>query len=229
MQAPLLELPGRNFGETGHLYNLAGADSCESPPGPDDPSEPTRLGLRGLSRQLIAPAVPTPTAVPLRLLRPRARGSMCRELHERFMPDRNLSGNDLNHRSITFIIHRVIHSVRRFECPANRGVPCLSAQIAAKIAGSSPGVWTTNAFDMWTIGNQVHLKMRIELADTRLARRGFFTRSSPPLGLRRTSSSLTTHTPIHVHGSFGTRASPPRHMAMTQREAFRLLEPKTLV
>ena len=72
-------------------------DSCEShPPGPDDPSEPTWLGLRGHSRELIALAVPTPTAAPLRLLRPGVRGPMRRELHERFMPECSRTGNKLN-------------------------------------------------------------------------------------------------------------------------------------
>jgi hypothetical protein len=75
--------PDRDFERAGRLYN---------------PLVSTRLGLTTQARQrgsvcvafrgeLIAPAVPTPTAAPRRLLRPRARGLMRRELHERFMPD----------------------------------------------------------------------------------------------------------------------------------------------
>ena len=55
-------------------------------PGTDDPSAPVGSTVVARLRELIALLVPTPDAAPLRLLRPRARGPMCRELHERFMP-----------------------------------------------------------------------------------------------------------------------------------------------
>jgi hypothetical protein len=42
---------------------------------------------------------------------------MRRELHERFMPDGVWTRNNKIARSITFIIHRVIHSSVRFEDP----------------------------------------------------------------------------------------------------------------
>jgi len=73
LQAPLAGLAARDV-----VFRLR---ECRTPflpadaPGTDDPSAPTWLGLRGLSRGLIAFAVPTPTAAPRRLLRPRARGS----------------------------------------------------------------------------------------------------------------------------------------------------------
>jgi hypothetical protein len=52
-------------------------------PGTDDPSAPFGSDDVARLRELIAPLVPTPAAAPRRLLRPRARGPMCRELHER--------------------------------------------------------------------------------------------------------------------------------------------------
>lgn len=51
-------------------------------PGTDDPSALTGSTNVARLRELIALLVPTPDAAPLRLLRPRARGPMCRELHE---------------------------------------------------------------------------------------------------------------------------------------------------
>ena len=56
-------------------------------PGTDDPSAPFGSTVVARLRELFALLVPTPDAAPRRLLRPRVRGPMCRELHERFMPD----------------------------------------------------------------------------------------------------------------------------------------------
>lgn len=117
-------------------------------PGTDDPSEPTWLGLRGLSRELIATAVPTPTAAPLRLLRPRARGSMRRELHEPFMPDGSRTRNKENHGSITFIIHRVIHRATCRVTPRNHEGPCFQARIAAEIWLREVRLWRTDRIEM---------------------------------------------------------------------------------
>ena len=60
---------------------------------------------------------------------------MRRELHERFMPDGSRTRNILSHGSITFIIHRVIHSGRTSAKRGNHGTPCFSEPIAAKIPG----------------------------------------------------------------------------------------------
>lgn len=72
-------------------------------PGTDDPSAPFGSSVAARLRELIALLVPTPDAVPRRLLRPRARGPMCRELHERFMPDRVRTFKKNDRRSITFL------------------------------------------------------------------------------------------------------------------------------
>jgi hypothetical protein len=90
------EVPSRALQapECGHPRSLAirgtsafgtdGIDSFESlVPGTDDPSAPFGSTVVARLRELIALLVPTPDAAPLRLLRPRARGPMCRELHER--------------------------------------------------------------------------------------------------------------------------------------------------
>ncbi len=70
-------------------------------PGTDDPSAPAWLGRRGRSRGLIAYARSTPAAAPRRLLRPRVRGAMCRELHEpvyaRVDSDSQQKKSSLNH------------------------------------------------------------------------------------------------------------------------------------
>ena len=72
-------------------------------PGTDDPSAPVGSTVVARLRELIALLVPTPDAAPLRLLRPRARGPMCRELHERFMPYGTEARNKKIRRSITFL------------------------------------------------------------------------------------------------------------------------------
>ena len=72
-------------------------------PGTDDPSAPFGSTVVARLRELIALLVPTPDAAPLRLLRPRARGPMCRELHERFMPDRARTFKKKDRPSITFL------------------------------------------------------------------------------------------------------------------------------
>jgi hypothetical protein len=71
-------------------------------PGTDDPSAPFGSTVVARLRELIALLVPTPDAAPRRLLRPRARGPMCRELHERFMPDRAETFKKKDRPSITF-------------------------------------------------------------------------------------------------------------------------------
>ena len=145
LQASPPALPGGDIRGAGHLFNHSGTHvgSCEPPPGTDDPSEPTWLGLRGLSRELIATAVPTPTAAPLRLLRPRARGSMRRELHEPFMPDGSRTRNKEEPVSITFILHSVIHSRARRVTARNHEGPSFQAPIAADYAGWPPCLWRT--------------------------------------------------------------------------------------
>ena len=60
-----------------------GFDPFESfVPGTDDPSAPFGSPKLARLRELIALLVATPDAAPQRLLRPRVRGPMCRELHE---------------------------------------------------------------------------------------------------------------------------------------------------
>ncbi len=49
------------------------------------------------------------------------------------MPDGVRTRNNKIARSITFIIHRVIHSSLRFEDSVNHGTSCFQAQIAAEI------------------------------------------------------------------------------------------------
>lgn len=62
-------------------------------PWPDDPSARDRLGRRRGYARTECLARSMPTAAPQRLLRPRARSPMCRELHGPFMPDRRRLGN----------------------------------------------------------------------------------------------------------------------------------------
>jgi len=101
--------------------------SCEPAPGPDDPSTPPWLGARGRFRQLNTAGLTARTAAPLRLLRPRARGWMRRELHERFMPERVWTDNKNNHAQSLYFVHRVIHSTRAREEGENHGRPCFQA------------------------------------------------------------------------------------------------------
>lgn len=128
--------PAGTFGEQDTFSTSLVLVLTNPPPGTDDPSEPTWLGLRGLSRELIATAVPTPTAAPLRLLRPRARGSMRRELHAPFMPDGSRTGNKEDRGSITFIVHRLIHMGRGRLTPGHHEGPFFMGPIAADSGGS---------------------------------------------------------------------------------------------
>jgi hypothetical protein len=57
---------------------------------------------------------------------------MRRELHERFMPDGVWTRNNNKPRSITFIVHRVIHSTMRVEDAEIYGAPCFQGPIAAR-------------------------------------------------------------------------------------------------
>ncbi len=80
-----------------------------STPGTDDPSVPIELDRHGRRRGQVASLAPMSVAAPRRLLRPRARGPMCRELHEwRYAgprPDSQRNKLVFNH----FFVHIVIH------------------------------------------------------------------------------------------------------------------------
>ena len=93
------------------------------------------------------PARPVPAAAPQRLLRPGARGQMCRELHERFMPDHDRTRNrnsppSNSFLSTTYPLERV--AVSRDGSPENHSfseVRCIGK------AGKERRLWTTKLFD----------------------------------------------------------------------------------
>ena len=118
---------------------------------------------------------------------------MRRELHEPFMPDGVRTRNNKNPRSITFIIHRVIHSTLRIDGSVNHGTSCFQAQIAAEFPRQRLGVWITSLFDVTLSDNEKRLIVRFECVESAHACCGNFSRSSHAAGLRRTSPSLTTH------------------------------------
>ena len=64
------------------------------------------------------PARTTRVAAPRRLLRPRARGPMCRELHDPLMPDRLRTRKNKNRSSITFLSTR-LSTARRPPAPGD--------------------------------------------------------------------------------------------------------------
>jgi hypothetical protein len=103
---------------------------------------------------------------------------MCRELHERFMPDRVWTRNKLKCRSITFIIHRVIHSTQASARPENHGASCFQGWIAAKNPTWRACLWKTMAFESAISGNVGRLIIGIEWQESMRRGDGFFARSS---------------------------------------------------
>jgi hypothetical protein len=103
---------------------------------------------------------------------------MRRELHERFMPDCVWTDNKNKTPTITFFIHRVIHSARADDRTVNHGMPCFQGSFAAENARDDSALWKTMAFESSLIGNQWHLIMRIEIGSPSPGRHGIFAGSS---------------------------------------------------
>ena len=101
---------------------------------------------------LIAPDVPAPTAAPLRLLRPRARGLMRRELHEPFMPDPIRTRNNKRGAQSLFLsteLSTARASSDRFE---NHGAPYFQASFAARDTPRGLRLWKTMCIE-WRVMN----------------------------------------------------------------------------
>lgn len=102
-------------------------------PGTDDPSAPFGSTVVARLRELIALLVPTPDAAPRRLLRPRARGPMCRELHERFMPD-PVGPRNKNNRAKSLLLSTELSTGTTLEIGASFTAPLvLRGQITREI------------------------------------------------------------------------------------------------
>lgn len=94
------------------------------------------------------------------------------------MPERVRTDNKIEPRSITFFIHRVIHSARPDDGAANHGMACFQGRIAAEIPLRRSGLWKTITFEWIILRNEWRLKVRIESGNRLPARRGIFARSS---------------------------------------------------
>src|SRR5690606_8623288 len=101
--AMVRDLPERRLRESERLFLPAGMTA------PGMTTQARQRGSMGgtVDGGWLPPLASDPTAALRRLLRPRARGPMCRELHERFMPERVRSRNRKNRPSNIFLSTRL--------------------------------------------------------------------------------------------------------------------------